>query len=351
MDVVTSSVQMSKVGEQELDLVDLIGFIWRSRVWLLCGLIIGAGLMGAGFYLRTNDLTGPTKLELGTKWMVRYPLETSSSEPPRAPPLALSNYLKTTAAAKEFYENLNRKLGSQRFPVTEWATRQIEGNAIVVSVDLLKSDLVVEVDSAAALSDREIRDALGYSLNKSIENYNMQFGSPAEQLRKRAQEALLELGEKKLKAIQLFDKYNRFSVDLHRTLLVGFTKDLTERNSLDVMALLLSNVPQTEPDKLSLLREYQQAIKKLETIREAENVLVIKSGVKDILPIASLGTEIDVQAAEPSQLNAESQPLLKRPSVGAVLGGFIGVSIALTLRILFSFLSVHRERLRKIIRD
>jgi hypothetical protein len=352
----TASIERGEIGNNikaglghEFDLIDLIGFLWRWRRYLLAGMVLGALIGASSAYIKTLWQTNATIGPVGYRWKASYLIEKDIHDSQHALPTAILSFLNTPLGASTFYGEINSKLNSPLFVVSDWVIKQQNGTGFIVSMEVDKDEVVIDVESTFPISAEDIEKSLKDSLNKTIETFNGRFAQAMASLREESLALHLQIGESKIAALKHFDQNESLSPDFKKSLLEGLTRELTQKWTVDTMIMLLgTSAP--EDQTAAFIQNYQNRLKKMETLRSLEQSLAKQSGIEDPSIISSLGSQKKLKLQDTENVERKiPTSFFARPWVGLVMGAALGFMLAVTIAAVFSFYSANRDRLKKVV--
>lgn len=334
----------------EFDLIDLIGFLWRWRKQLLIGVLLG-GLIGvSSSYIKILSQPRSGSDRVGYHWKASYELvENSTQDSPYAPPSAILSFLNTPLGATSFYGEINSRLNSPLFVVSDWVSRQENGTGFIVAMDADQGEVVIDIESTFPMSADDVGKSLRESLNRIIETFNERFGKSMASIRKENLAVNLQIGALKMSALKSFDQNKSLSSNFKKYLLEGLTKDLTQKWSVDTIVMLMGSQSSSE-ETISLIQSYQRQLKKLENLKSLEQPLVKQAGTEDPMIISKIGEQKKIVILDTRNTDRKMPTsFFAKPLVGIVMGAVLGLFVSLTIAVIITFYSANRERLNKIV--
>ena len=335
--------------DEEVDLIDLIGYLWQWRFWIAAGSLLGAGLGTGWIYYKQN--ISPLHGTNSTHWILTYPIQ----ERPGNVPVEVSSavhmaYINSIPGAIEFYKALNAELKDSRFAIEEWVSRQGAGSGLIDSIEANGSDLIVEINDTGLLAEAEIREAFSKGFSVSIDSFNKSFGIPGENLRKEDFTAQLKLADLKLKALQIFTTKNRFSKETQNVVLEAASKSLSESSSISAFAMLITQSSEELDEKIQLMADFRQQINQIEGIKSREKAILKEAGTESLFVlnrVKPLKSAIPVVGKVDKN---KTSGLYQKVWFGFGIGALTGLTLTILGIMTAAFLRENHDRLRSILR-
>lgn len=336
----------------EIDLVDIIGFFWRSRALVATSIVGGVLIAGATWFIKgRSDDALPLRPTGPAVWSARIGAENGDDAGLAAVPQQLTSFIKTTAGARAFYESLAQAADRPKLKTEDLVSKQVAGQGMLKSLEIRGAEMVVTLEDTGIIKGPEMKVVLPVALNQTVAAFNKNFADVQASLMVESLNAQLKLGETKLKALQLFDRYAGLSAPLKATVVEGLMQELAVTTRPDTILFFLAAIPDTDQQKKEILTEYRKQFVAYEALQNQARTLAKSLGLESIAPMVQLGAVTDWSESAPEAPAAgvglrivERLPLLL--VLGAVLGGAFGTFVAM----LRMFWVSNQQRLQEIFR-
>jgi hypothetical protein len=334
-----------EINQNEYDLIDIIGFLWRSKHLIFGGMIIGL-LMSLFLWLwmhRTADALLETVLV-----QARAEVTVADEQALALMPIILTNHMKTEAGANAFYDGLQAS-GEVQINVEQNVAQQLNSRGLLKSFEVDGKSIKVTIERPYPLSAEHLRPALLSALNALITDYNdkyFTFKKTQNLISEQMLEAQNGMADLKMRSLRLFDRHANFSMALNNSIVSGIMPDLANNTSADAIVFLLSVVPDSDAEKSQIIESYRQKSLNFETLKaRGLNLTKTLDGEvsAQLIPISQVadikGYDKGSDEKASSRLNVLTVSL-----VGLVLGMAAGIMVSLAL----NFTRQHMSRIREV---
>lgn len=338
--------ERSKIYEDdELNLLDVLRFIWKWRTIILSSSIVGSLLGYGSIYYRIKTQKASTNNLI---WTAVYSLESNGDkENLLGAPAILDQFLKTNAGARIFVGALNKQLDSPRINADVWSAKQEGGSGLLSSIEVINQTLVVEFNPSGQVNETEIKNLLGKSINLTIDEFNARYGRPSEQLR--IEEFNIQIEIAKLKNRIIAEAYGQEEPKKDYESKFLNTPSAEGKNSIksdQFFAMLLSKLSEDSPKKDDLIKRYVNLVVYIESLQTRYRNLLRASGVDTLFPLSKVQNLLGITSREGPTKVSDSRPLLSKPWLGLIMGGLAGFTIGILVVTIFSLLKKQLRRMR-----
>jgi hypothetical protein len=329
--------------DDEIDLLDVIGFFWRFRRIIVSGVVLGF-LGSVALWVAKQPAKSTVSANI-VWWAQLSPDENGAGL--ASAPQQLKNFLRTPYGARAFYKGFARGVKNKSLPIEDWAIKQQGDGGLVKDIESTGRTLSIVVESAGYLTEEEIRQALPIAINSAVAAFNDKFAEVQAKITEDNLELQMQMGAIKIKALQLFDLNLNISAASEKTITEAIVRELTRNSGPDTITFLLSAIPDDNVLKRELLSEYKKQFQANEALQAQLRVLTKTLGVESVVPLTTFGTVTELVQGQTMENTAPAphlQPLLMMIVLGVIIGGFISSIMALAL----SFWKRNREQLQKL---
>ena len=328
---------------EEIDLIDVIGFFWRSRVLVGSGVILGLLAAATLWFIKRPSAAGAIPVS-----DITFELAAANNEDAglASLPLQLTSFVKTPDGARALAEGMAAALGSKPWPIDDWASKLQAGNGFLKSIELSDSLILVTLHNPG-VSEDEFKQAVPEAMNAVISKFNQNFANMAATLTQETVKAQLRLGLIKVKALQLFDRHVNLSPSLQKTVIEGMMKELAATSKPEAVTFLLAAIPDSEAQKVELVSAYRRSYQDYESLQAQGKALAKTLNLEQVAPISPLGDVKGVRSVNVSVASIGNRLVQKLPVVltlGLLVGGMLGTFCAL----LRAFWIGNRQRLEAV---
>jgi hypothetical protein len=321
------SAQQSRPGrteEREIDIIDMIAFVWRYRLSLILSTCLGLGASTAYFiWANSTSVPGAASSFHVAKIFVTDVVDGK---------LAASylNYVsKTPDGAQAALAGVKSQFQLSEKETSELLAAQQQGNGLLSNFEGQESEVSFRFYSKEDWRDSQIQLALQSSLQGLTDVFNSNFADSTNDKISKVTKYRMEQARLFLEATILSEKYSQLSKPLRNDLVQSVMREYMVSRTADSVVFLLAEVPDSIERKNEILLLYTDLINKIEGVlarnRNAAKVL----NVERILPIklSNDGSlQVTLQKASLAQAPAISnKKLMLLLALGAVLGGFCGL--------------------------
>ncbi|MDQ3233012.1 MAG: hypothetical protein M3Q07_14430 [Pseudobdellovibrionaceae bacterium] len=316
----------------EIDLIDVIGFLWKSRFFILAGVLCGM-LIGGGYWMNKKVSNSELPL-LPQLWNVRLTMSGQNESQLALSTQYVNLLLKSREGAKIFYRTLVEKTG-KNFPADEWAAKQSSGHGLVGVLENRGDSIFVEFQNTDGVwTEDEIKRGLPIAFNQVISEYNRAFMDDKDSLINDILDLQLKMNELKIKALRMFDSYAAISPQMQKTVVEGLMKDFTNSGNPNSLAFLLSAVPNDDAQKSSILSEYKKIYLTHQMLLSREKAIASRFGLESLAFVSEFPSDVDIKAeakAVSTPVKLFRQSIFVMLGLGAILGAVIGLVVALNI--------------------
>lgn len=332
----------------EIDLIDVIGFLWKSRLIILVGVLFGM-ICGGGYWMNKKASNSGLPI-LPQLWNVRLTMIGQSESQLALSTQYINILLKSQDGSRIFYRTLVEKTG-KTFPADEWAVKQSSGNGLVGVLEKRGDGISVEFQNIDGLwTEDEIKRGLPVAFNQVISEFNRSFMNDKYSLINDILDLQLKMNELKIKALRMFDSYAAISPQMQKTVVESLMKDFTNSGNPNSLAFLLSALPKDDAQKSSILSEYKQIYLVHQMLLSREKVIASRFGMESLVFVSEFPNDVDVKV----ETKAVSAPVkLFRQSVFVTvgLGAFLGAVIGLVVALNVAFWRKNYARLKMVLKN
>ncbi len=313
----------------EIDLIDIIGFIWRWRKTILSCTLAGTALGGSIWAIKHRRVGAPDAV--AGQWTAVVNPATEGFQTT----LMVSNlttFLKTDAGAQALFENpsiIGATLDESQ--QRRLASQQQAGSGALRSLEVKGSQLLVSLDCAAGCEADALAASIPAALNRAIAAFNLKYAEPYEKAQEEVALRQLELGSIKTQALKLYGKHAGLGKEYSQFIITGLGAALASDKTGDVVTFLLGPVPSTEPLRRKLIDEQSQAQIAFTAAQDQLKLVKTASGVETLTLLPMLSTSIELKQASSSPLPVSGKGLnnvFVAVVLGTILGGMAGIFIA-----------------------
>lgn len=337
----------------ELDLVDIIIFLWRWRLLIvistLTGLTFGAVL---AFY---KSKVSPSLPQNGT-WSLVVNTSPRSQISPASPvsgvaqvaPLLtdqISTALRSPLATLDFSPE-KPDLSSQPFQkiLTSWHAKLTSSSPATPPVLEFKGSTVYfRIEAPSGLDGTLLSQALIKTANQTISRYNQEVVTPFQKLEAERDIALLNLSKINFDVIRLFETKSSTPSALNVEILKSLVNNSSGPIAKSGVYFLLGGIPDSIPEKKTLLKDYLQtdeAVARDRTISEEYKKRYPPNG-PNFAPTLEQATSLTFDAAAAPPITSFN------PIVYLIIGGFLGGGFSMMIALVWQFARANSTRIRQ----
>lgn len=330
----------------EIDLIDIIGFVWRWRKSIIGSALAGMAL-GAGIWAFKHQSVG-APAAVGGQWTAMVTPATDGFQNA----LIVSNlttFLKTDVGARPLFENpsiLGAELNEAQ--IQRLTSQQQSGGGVLKAIETHGNQLAVTLDCAAGCNSEQMAKAVPAAINRTIAAFNLKFADPYEKAQEEISRRQLDLGLVKTQALRLFSRYGGLSRDFNQYVVTGLGGILATDKTGDVVMFLLGPVPETEPLRKKLIETQSKAQVAYVAAQDQVKLIKTASGVETLMHLPSLGETAELRQAQASALPTTGKGL-NNIFVAIILGGLLGGMGGIFLAAIRAFFATNAARLRAVI--
>lgn len=325
----------------ELDLVDIIVFIWRWRVLLAISILIGSmGGAGLGFYTPKRLVTSQ---QIGT-WLVTVGTLSADQSLTDQIPFALKSPLAASAfkAMPTDSETLPQSILTA---LISWHNKLLSNPSQTnPAIEIYGQKAVFRIDAPSDIDGAVLSKNIVAFANLAIDRYNDQIVRPFKNLESNLEAAQLELSKITFEVIRLFESKSTTPTVVSSEILKALVNHSSGQLAKSEIYFLLGGIPDSAPEKQTLLLAFQKA----EKIADTESHLV-EDYVKRFPPNGpSMAPKLDPSSIIESNFQDSLINDSKRnPIVYSIVGGFLGGLFATFLASIWQFAKANRARIRQ----
>ncbi len=313
----------------EIDLIDIIGFMWRWRKTIVTCTLSGMALGGAIWAVKHRPVGAPDAV--AGQWTA---VLTPANEGFQATLIAtnLTNFLKTEPGAQALFENpsiIGATLSDSQ--QKRLASQQQSGSGALRSIDVLGTQLVVNLDCSAGCEAGALEVSVPTALNRAITAFNLKYAEPYEKAQEEVALRQLELGSIKTQALKLYNRHSGLSRDYSEFIVTGLGAALAADKTGDLVTFLLGPVPPTEPLRRKLIDQQSEAQVAFVAAQDQLKLVKTGSGVETLTKLSLLSNSAQLKQASSVPLPVSGKGLnnvLVAVVLGTILGGMAGVFVA-----------------------
>jgi hypothetical protein len=327
-------------NRDELDLVNIVGFIWKCKSWIAAGSLTGLVMAGALVaFGKLNSSVDSDSISWTAK--ISFPQDLPQSEFDLAS-LTLSKFIESPAGKATLLQSFAEAGGGlNRLPCL------VGDNCFLQSIRESGSSVAIFVNQPKALNEDEVRKHLLLVLNKLVRKFNAEYANPQFMRKQELLAIQNRLAQLRNRGIELFAQFSALSRDTKNSVLSAVSRQLMEEKSSDTFAFLLGSVPDSDPQKAVLITEYNRLQAASEILVQKMKNLSTAFGVNSIVAIPEL-TEIQSVQVLPSQGSGFGRAVATKPLSIIVLGFMVGTVLGTLVALCLSFWSRNRDRIRRI---
>ncbi|MBM4253245.1 MAG: hypothetical protein FJ146_14845 [Deltaproteobacteria bacterium] len=330
----------------EIDLIDIIGFMWRWRKTIVSCTLTGLALGGGIWAVKHRPVGAPDAV--AGQWTA---VVSPATEGFQTALIAtnLTAFLKTEAGAQALFENpsiigatLNE--GQQK----RLASQQQSGSGALRGIEVKGTQLLISLDCSAGCEAAALEKSVPIALNRAIAAFNLKYAEPYEKAQEEVALRQLELGSIKTQALKLYNKHSGLGRDYSEFVITGLGAALATDKTGDVVTFLLGPVPATEPLRIKLINQQSEAQVAYAAAQEQLKLVKTGSGVETLtrLPLLSTGSELKQASALPLPVSGKGlNNVFVAVVLGTILGGMAGIFVA-AIR---AFFRSNAARLRSVL--
>jgi hypothetical protein len=331
---------------KELDLIDLIAFLWGSRLELILALGLGAisGFFG-WIWLNTVNRNQPFQHKFWTASIhdvfPKFTAEEASQK--------LSNFLKTQQGAKSLYQGINSVAQFEPLPTEVWIQKQVLGEGIVEGVRVGKGDVIVTLRIPDKWSKSELDLRVMYGLNSAIREFNSTEQKEFDELFQEEFSVKSRLSRLKLKVIQLYDRHSTLTANAKAAVISNVVDSLPQSLTADSVIFLLSDVPDHVVDKKALIRDFGEYRRKIELLqRRMKNEGYDLLTATGYLPLVELNSPLKSAAIARTIANNSLSELKGNLPFFLIVGAIAGFVLGILVWLSKSYWKKNSGRIRMI---
>ncbi|RZJ76998.1 MAG: hypothetical protein EOO45_00075 [Flavobacterium sp.] len=317
---------------QEYDLIDVIGFFWKSRLSVLLGLIIG--LVIAALILILNQYTTSKRQNPSRELVIQMRTQDPENLMPELSTLQLNSFLNSEEGARSFYVGMATSSKKSNIIIEEWVKHQLNNQGMINKLENISGDISFIFRNIPNLTDDELKIALPIALNEVVSRFNNFVGKNKGEIVHQKIETQIKLDLLKIKAIQLFQKESSLSNDFKKIILAGIVDEIVIPTRIDGIAFLLSSVPDSNEFKANILSEYVELFTAYDILLIREQNFLKKYRLSENSSIMKIALANNLHIQEVEDLSLRNK-LIRNPiailSLGAIFGAMAGIGWAIFL--------------------
>jgi hypothetical protein len=330
----------------EIDLIDIIGFVWRWRKSIIGSALAGMAL-GAGIWAFKHQSVG-APAAVGGQWTAVVTPATDDFQ--NGIIVAnLTTFLKTEVGARTLFENpsiLGAELNEPQ--IQRLTSQQQSGSGVLQAIETHGNQLAVTLDCAAGCNSELMAKAVPAAINRTIAAFNLTFVDPYEKAQEEISRRQLDLALVKTQALRLFSRYGGLSRDFNQYVVTGLGGILATDKTGDVVMFLLGPVPGNEPMRKKLIETQAQAQVAYTAAEDRLKVIKAAAGVETLTQLPTLPGTAELHKAPTAALPSSGKGL-NNIVVAIILGGLLGGMGGIFLAAIRAFFATNAARLRAVI--
>jgi hypothetical protein len=330
------------------DVIDMLGFFWRSRAITFSGLALGA-LSGLALWFLTHSVQNEPS-DAPDRWLVTLSSVADEGNPQGPLAAFLSNYLKTREGAQVFYNALADVLDRKEFQQNYWVDRQAAGSGFIGTLESIGSSTSVMIQNEAHVTEKDLRQALPHALNAVVDSFNMTYFVSENSLIKKMIATQIKMAAIKIKAFQAFHSHAGKKINSSEAPLLGSSGENYLSTKPAAIALLLAGSPITTQQKAEILAEYRKLYATYDSLQTQIKNLDKNYGFENLTALNKFTTTTEIMPIFAPQQTILLRIFAKLPialALGLLLGGMAGVLLSLLL----NYWHYNSSRLRRILQN
>jgi hypothetical protein len=336
-------VPLLSYKRDELDLVNIVGFLWKWKSWIasgsLFGLVVASSIVALG---KLNSGIGSDSIRWTAK--VSFPQNLSQAEHDTAS-LTLTHFIANPAGNAALLQSFS-EAGDELAHLSCF----VGDNCLLQSAQESGASIAIFVNQPKALKEDEVRKQLLMVLNSLVGKFNAEYASP--QLIRKNELLVIQnrIAHLRNRGLELFAKFSVLSSDSKNSILSAIPTQLVGEKSADMFTFLLGNVPDSNAEKAALIAEYDRLQSARDILAQKIRAVSKSLGLEIIAPLPKLSEIHSVQVLSPQ--SSSSDRVFANRTLAIIIFGFLaGTMLGTLVAFGLSFWNRNRDRIRQIVGD
>lgn len=328
----------------EIDLVDLLGFFWRWRLWFAAFAVTGIVLSNILYFALKFQ---PAAKTLPGTWDIRVefrPNENATTPGTIAPFVTMLQSPQGTKLFKDLF--LSQLPKSLQDPLSQWHTQWLANPGKPQYVEINESGFILHLEAMDTLELSQYKTPLEQGFQNLFDNYSTHVLEPFQNLLDKKTETLRDLGSLSFEVYRDFLNDPQFPQEVKRDFIAGLMRNTSGYLSLDQYTLILSAGSQ----QTTLI---EKKIEKFRSVnQEFENIQsLIAQTIKTYPPTGPLPLEGSLVVAKtefaPTAVQEKGVSSVLKYNV---LGFFLAMMLATFGALVGQFYRTNKSRILEITR-
>jgi hypothetical protein len=329
----------------EIDLVDLLGFFWRWRLWFVSFAfvgLVGANLLYYAFKYPTNTQVVPGIWDIKLEFSSNKDTITPASVAP------FVTMLQSPQGAKLFKDLLLSQLPpALQEPLTQWHTQWLANPGKPQWLEINESGFVLHLEAPESLQVLAHESSIEQGFQNLLDKYAILVLDPFKKLLEKKTQTLRDLGSISFEAYRDFLSDGKFPPEMRRDFVAAIMKNAGGYLSLDQYTLILSGGSENADSIQKKMEKFQSTNQEFENIQSQ-----IAQAIKTYSPAGPLPLEGTLKVAKteftPSLVPRQGiNPIVKYN----VLGFFLAMMLAMMGALVGQFYRVNKSRIIEILKS
>jgi hypothetical protein len=331
-----------KTANEEIDLIDMIGFAWQSRYFILCGCALAFCI---ALFIWYSTKVKANNTDQNQNYQVQISGEVANDTNPDLVARSLTKFSKTASGVEAFYQGLMKASNDPGLK------NRIKMQDYIQSFDTRNDTFFVVLSAPSGWDVDQFKNTIPTALNSVIDAFNEKSEDLLRQRKTLAHQLTmtqLEFASIKYKSLLLFEKYSTLPSPSKQALLTGLGSEMATIDEDNSVLFMLNSLLGISKEAEGLIVDYEEILVKNSLIQE--KIRIQKKHEVDeptnILPkfgkVVSIQPFLSSTGAAISSINQNILVLL-------TLALFGGTALGLILSAMSNFWRLNQQRLRQLL--
>lgn len=322
---------------EDLDLLDVVRFLWLQKALILLGAILG---LSAGLILSLNKMNSDPFVEYSftfdSKTSDSLSMAVASAED-------FVGFINSTQGSSALYDSMKKLAPKETVRLYEEVSPQ-QFRSYVYHVEKLNpNELLLRIRLPSSYYYKGFEKALESTMAYLVEKYNRLNSDPSLQFYNDLFDLELRINASLLQALNSWELTSASASEKRVIAALGMKVNESFQTKLDLINLISQLLPATDPKKATLQAEGRQLYDKWRLTQE--NIEQAKVQRKDLLSLP--WPPLSLKESKAIEVNTDSS-LFTVMFPRVMTGLFLGVVLGLLAGAIRGFAQKHRVELRKI---
>jgi hypothetical protein len=316
-------------SRDEMDLVNIVGFVWKWKRWIAAGatsgLLLAAALVA---FVHLDSSADPQFVHWSAT--ASFPKNLTQSEIDSAS-IALGNFIENSIGNAAVVQSLVEASSQASNLSGDWLSCFGSEHCLLQKISMNGTTVVIVANHPKNLKEEEVQRHLLIVLKKFVSKYNEQYANKQGTRDRELSKVQSRIAQLRNKGLELFAQHSMLSSDSKNSIMGAVTSQLLGEKTSDVFTFLLGSVPDSNPQKILLTAEYEKLQATRETLIQKTKAVAKALGVEKIVHLPEFAGINNFQLL-PSERTGLSNVVATKPLpiivLGLLIGGFFGTLLA-----------------------